>query len=280
MQTPKRKSILCPSCRRLISADERTCPHCGTNRPGSLWKNNPLTRGWNDGQQMIKLIIYTNIAMYMVSLVIGVGSAGSGFSPFRMLSPSPQALGILGATGSYFVQQVGWWTLIAANYLHGNLMHIFFNMMALYQIAPLITKLYGPHRFFALFTISGVIGFLASVIMGIPNTVGASASLCGLIGAALYYGKDRGGLFGQAITKQIGIWAVFIIVSGFLIPQVNNTAHIGGMVAGAACAALFGYTERTRERPAHRMLAIACIVITALVLLWALFRGMIALFIL
>jgi rhomboid protease GluP len=278
MDRPGRKSALCPKCRRLISTDETRCPYCGMARPGSRWKNNPVSRGWSDGQQMIKIIIFVNVAMFMVSLLIGMRSYRIGFNPLSLLSPDTKALFILGATGSRLVKDVGWWTLISANYLHGSVLHIFFNMMALYQIAPLISRLYGSHRFVAIFTISGVGGFLASYIMGIRITVGASAALCGLIGAALYYGRNRGGLFGEAIYKQIGVWALFIIVSGFMIPQVNNSAHIGGMAVGALCAALLGYTEKTREGTHHRVLAAVCIAITVLVLMWALLRALIYLF--
>jgi rhomboid protease GluP len=247
-------------------------------RPGSPWKNNPLTRGWNDGPQLIKIIIYVNIAMFLASLMISKGVLGGGFNPFRMLSPSTRGLAVLGATGTLLVRDVGWWTLVSANYLHGSILHIFFNMMAFYQIAPLITRLYGARRFIAIFTLSGAGGFLVSYFMGVPITVGASAALCGLIGAALYYGKSRGGLFGQTIYKQIGGWALVIILTGFMIPQVNNSAHIGGMVFGALFAAILGYNEKSSEGAHHRLLAAACMLITILVLLWALFRGSIYFF--
>jgi rhomboid protease GluP len=278
MGRSQRKSVLCPNCRRIVSADERLCPHCGIARPGSPWKNNPVSLGLSDGPQMIKLIIYANVALFLVSLAISGGMFGPGFNPFRMFSPTTRGLVALGATGTLLVRDVGWWTLVSANYLHGSILHIFFNMMALYQIAPLITKLYGTHRFFTIFTFSGVGGFLVSYLMGIPITVGASAALCGLIGAALFYGKNRGGLFGQAIYKQVGVWALFILVSGFMIPQVNNSAHIGGMAVGALVAAILGYNERSPERMLHRNLAAACIVVTVLVLLWALVRGLLYLF--
>ena len=278
MTHPNRKSVLCPNCRRLISTDEPRCPHCGMSKPASPWKNNALTRGWHDGRQLIKIIIYTNVAMFLVSLLISGGGLAAGLDPFRLLSPSTRGLVALGATGTLLVHEVGLWTLVSANYLHGGALHIFFNMMAFNQIAPLITQLYGPQRFFCIFTLSGVGGFLVSYVMGVPITVGASAALCGLIGAALYYGKDRGGIFGQAIYKQIGGWAIGIIIFGFLLPQVNNSAHIGGMVVGALCAASLGYHEKTSVSAVHRLLAAACIVITIGVLLYALIRGCLFLF--
>ena len=95
----------------------------------------------------------------------------------------------------------------------------------------------------------------------------------GLIGAALYYGKSRGGLYGQTIFKQIGGWALGIFLFGFLMPGINNWGHGGGMAAGAVLSALLGYKERGRERIFHKILASACIFITILALIWAVGSG-------
>ncbi len=267
--------MLCPNCRKLISTDEPRCPHCGIKTPGSRIKNNPLTRGWGSGEQLVRIIIYANVAIFIFSLIISKGVMSGGGNPLGLLSPSTRGLAVLGATGTLLVRDVGWWTLVSASYLHGSVIHILFNMMAFNQIAPLVTKLFGTYRFFIIYTISGIGGFAMSYVGGIPITVGASASLCGLIGAAVYYGKSRGGLFGQTVYKQIGGWAIGLILFGFLVPQINNAAHIGGMVFGALCAYLMGYHEKRREGTTHRFLAGACMVLTILVLSWSILRGMI-----
>ncbi|MGD9248547.1 MAG: rhomboid family intramembrane serine protease [Desulfobacteraceae bacterium] len=275
MDPAARKSMLCPNCRKLISTDEPRCPHCGIKTPGSRIKNNPLTRGMGSGEQLVRAIIYANVAIFIFSLLISKGNPAGGGNPLGMLSPSTRGLAVLGATGTLMVKEVGWWTFISANYLHGGVLHILFNMMAFNQIAPLITRLYGTYRFFTIYTISGIGGFAVSYISGIPITVGASAALCGLIGAAIYYGKSRGGLFGQTIYKQIGGWAMGIVLFGFMIPQINNSAHIGGMVFGALCGYFLGYHEKSREKMPHRILAGVCMVITLLVLLWVILRGVV-----
>lgn len=278
MNRSNNKSMLCPNCRRMISSDEKKCPHCGTSSPGARWKNNPFIRGWGSGDRLVRYIIYTNAGLFLLSLLISSNITNSGFNPLFVLSPSTSALVNLGATGTALIGKVGWWTLLSANYLHGGILHIFFNMMALNQIAILITRIFGPYRFFAIYTISGVGGFLISYWAGVPITVGASAALCGLIGAALYYGKSSGGVFGQAIYKQIGGWAVMIIVFGFMVPQVNNWGHIGGMLVGALVALVLGYNERRPERFLHRALAGACMAVTIPVLLFAVFRGILSWF--
>lgn len=274
MNRPARKSILCPNCRRLISTDEERCPHCGIRAPGSRLKNNPLTRGWGSGEQLIRVIIYVNVALFVYALLISRGGGmGGGFNPLHFFSPSGRALAALGATGRWMDITRGWWTFIAANYLHGGALHIFFNMLVLYQVGPLVTRVYGPYRFFAIYTLSGIGGFIVSYLAGVYLTIGASAALCGLFGAAIYYGKSRGGLFGEAVYKQIGGWAIATIVLGFLIPQINNSAHIGGLAFGALTAYLLGYNEKKHENATHRIIAGFCMVSTLLVLVLMLISG-------
>ncbi len=146
-------------------------------------------------------------------------------------------------------------------------------MIAFRQIAPLVLQEYGTNRMVILYTVSGAVGFFVSYLAGIPITIGASAAVCGLIGAILYYGKSRGGLYGQAIFKQIGGWALGIFLFGLLMPGINNWGHGGGIVAGALLGMLLGYKERARERVFHKVLAGVFIAITALVLVWAVGSG-------
>ena len=205
MNRPDRKSILCPNCRKLISTDEPRCPHCGISAPGARWKNNTLVRGWGSGEQLVRIIIFTNIGMYLLSLMLDPRHLGIGFNPFDLFAPSLDSLATLGATGTWVMHNaLSWLTLVSANYLHGSILHIFFNLLVLYQISPLVTQIFGPYRFFIIYTFSGIGGYFVSYLAGVPLSIGASASVCGLIGAALYYGKSRGGLFGNAVYRQIG----------------------------------------------------------------------------
>jgi rhomboid protease GluP len=270
----QRRSILCPNCKKLISADEPRCPHCGIARPGSRLKNNPFTRLFLSTDQIIKAIVFVNVGMYIISLLLGPWSSGFTLNPFSLLSPSNRSLLILGATGAVPIDRLHrWWTLISANYLHAGLLHILFNMIALRQIAPLVIREFGPHRMVILYFLTGIIGFLVSYLAGVELTIGASAAVCGLIGASLYYGKSRGGIYGQAIYRQIGAWALGIFIFGLLVPSINNWGHGGGMVAGAMLGFVLGYEEKRRERLFHRILAWLCVVATLLILLWAIGSG-------
>ena len=76
-------------------------------------------------------------------------------------------------------------------------------------------------------------------------------------------------------VQQIGGWVIAIVLFGFFVPQINNSAHIGGMIIGALTAMGLGYTEKSRESVSHRILAGACMAVTLLVLLFALLRGLV-----
>jgi rhomboid protease GluP len=270
----ERRSILCPNCKKLISRDETRCPHCGIANPGSWWKNNIGSRVFFGTDQLIRWIIYTNVILYGISLLLYPQSFGLSANPFALLSPSNKGLLLLGATGTVPIDRLGrWWTIISANYLHGGIFHILFNMIAFRQIAPLVIQEYGTNRMIILYTLSGASGFFVSYLAGIPLTIGASAAVCGLIGATLYYGKSRGGLYGQTIFKQIGGWALGIFLFGLLMPGINNWGHGGGILTGAVLGVILGYKERMKDRTFHKILSGACILITVLVLLWAAGNG-------
>ena len=265
-----KKSLLCPNCRRLISRDEAQCPYCGIRRPASWWKNNRLITGLSHHDGVISLILYTNIGFYILSLVLFPRGSGLALNPMSFLSPSHKSLLVLGSTGTVAISELHrWWSLISANYLHGGLMHILFNMIALKQIGPLVIKEYGVYRMLAIYTLGGVFGFILSFLAGVQFTIGASAAVCSLIGAILYYGKSRGGIYGQNLYSQIGGWAVTIFVFGFIVPGINNWGHGGGMAAGALLGLLLGYQEKRRENMRHKFLGSSCVVLTAIVLSWA-----------
>lgn len=270
MTDERKKSILCPNCSKLISSDEQVCPHCGVSRPGVWWKNIPLTRTFLSGEQIIRTLIYVNAGMYLISLVYNPSTMGLSANPFRFLSPSSRALLVLGSTGTVPIDQWHrWWTLLSANYLHGGILHILFNMMALHQIGPLVLREYGANRLIILYTFGGVIGFFISYLAGVRFTLGASAAVCSLIGASLYYGKSRGGTYGHAIYKQISGWVLGLFLFGFLVPGINNWGHGGGLGAGIILGLLLGYQERIRENLLHKILAAICVILTIVILLWA-----------
>jgi rhomboid protease GluP len=274
MNQPESRAILCPNCRKLVSSDETRCPYCGQPGPGARWRNNPMTRGFQNPDQLVLALIWANGIMFLISIMMNPGQVGNSWNPLRMLSPDDKILLLLGATGTIPIDRYHrWWSLLSANYLHGGLLHIVFNMMAVRQLAPFVIREFGPYRMFIIYTLGGGIGYLISYLAKIPLTIGASAALCALIGAALFYGKSRGGAYGQAVYRQVSGWVMSLFVFGLIIPGINNWGHGGGILGGIGVAFLLGYNEKMKESLRHKYLAIALLVMTVGTLLWAVVSG-------
>jgi len=269
-----KKSMLCPGCRRLISSDEPSCPFCGLVNPGSPIRQGLARLSLRDSDSIIQFIIYANAAIFILALVLNPSEMGMSLNPFTLLSPSSTSLLLLGATGTIPIDRFhSWWTILTASWLHGGILHIAFNMMALHQLGPFVAREYGTARFLVIYLVSGIAGFVLSYFVGIPFTLGASASVCGLIGAILYYGKSRGGYFGMAIYRQAMGWIVGLILFGLMLPGINNWAHGGGIAAGIAAGFALGYGERRGETLPHRVTAAALSLATAGALLFTIVRA-------
>lgn len=269
-------AMLCPNCGKLVSRSETECPHCGLKNPTSRWKINPLTRLIKDPDFLIKIIIVVNIGVYVFSLLLFPRGMGTSMNPLFLLSPSNDSLMLLGATGTFPIDRMGrWWSLLSANYLHGSILHIFFNMLAFKQIASLVSREFGSNRMLAIYTLGGICGFAISYVAGVAFTIGASAAVCSLIGATLYYAKNRGGTYGQALFRQVGGWVIALFIFGLLVPGINNWGHGGGLASGAFLALILGYREKTPERLSHKILGNLCAIMTILVLVWAVFSTLI-----
>lgn len=262
------RPMLCPQCGRLIGGDESCCSWCGAKRPSS-WLAAAWTRGSLGGDVLVRAIITANVAYFILSLLVSTRSVGGLLG---IQSPDDTGLSLLGATGAVPVYQWGRaWTLITANYLHGGIIHILFNMMALRQIAPLVIQEYGTGRMFVIYTLGGVSGFWISCLAGVPFTIGASAAICSLIGSLLYFGRSRGGAYGAAVYREVTGWVIGLALFGFLVPGINNWGHGGGIVSGIVLGMVLKYNERSREKPLHRILALFCAVMTVGTLAWAVF---------
>ena len=230
-----------------------------------------------DGPTLLRAVIVTNIAFYLFSILLHAGAVQLSMSPFSFLAPDQNILILLGVTGALPVLRLHrWWTLISANYLHGSLLHLVFNLIALKQIGVLINEEYGTWRTFSIYTLSGVFGFWISCWAGVPLTLGASASVCGLIGAGLYFGKSRGGIYGQEIFATTRGWIIALFIFGLASSGINNWGHGGGIVAGIVLGYLFGYNERRRENFRDKALAWSCILVTVTVLVFSMLSGLAA----
>lgn len=261
-------SVVCASCGRLVGVRDDVCLNCGRRNPG-LWGFSPLLRRLGADLGFTKLLIGGCIALYAASLLLTPGA----FQPrglLNLLAPRWEALFLLGAAGPVPVFGLGhWWTVLSAGWLHGSLLHIFFNLMWVRQLAPPVAELYGAGRMILIWTAGSIVGFLASSAAGAflpplpllgsraPFTVGASASIFGLLGALLVYGRRSGH---SALRQQVWGWTVAGLAFGFLVPGIDNWAHLGGLAGGAGVARALDPLRP--ERIDHVVAALACLVAT------------------
>jgi len=262
-------SILCPNCGKLISSTATECMHCGLKNPNLFGMAALLRKVFGGQVSFIPIITAVCIVMYVLCLLLDPAAILQTRGFLSFLSPSPNSLIELGMTGAYPMARGHWWTLFTAIYLHGGILHIFFNLLWTRQLGPVVEDLYGISRSFLIFTISGVLGFILSSLVGNAFTIGASGSIFGLLGALVYYGRKRGGTFGSSIYRQTGQWALVLFILGFLIPGIDNFAHAGGFIGGYLSGAMFGFIESKKENRTHHLLALAAIAMTILAFLLA-----------
>ena len=200
---------------------------------------------------------------------------------FSLLSPSLASLFLFGASGSYPIFTHGrWWTILSAAWLHGGLLHILFNLLWVRQLGPATAELYGASRMVIIYTVSAVSGFFMSswagalfgsipILGGAEFTVGASASIFGLLGALVYSGRRgaSGALGGQALS-----YALILFLFGIAMPGIDNWAHLGGFAGGYAMAK---WLDPLRpERIDHLVAAAICLLLSVLSILASIFHGM------
>lgn len=230
-----------------------------------MWGFAPVLTRFGRDMGFVPFVMTSCVALYGATLLTSPQIGG-------FLSPHNISLYLFGASGHFaVVENHRWWTVLTATWLHGGLIHIAMNMMAIRNIAPMAAEYFGASRMIIIYVISGVTGFAASTaagtfLPGIPIiggtdfiTVGASASIAGLIGAIYLYGHRSGS---SGIAEQARFWIISFLVIGVLIRTIDNWAHIGGLAGGYLCAKFLD--PLTRERLDHFIIAIVLLVISAI----------------
>jgi membrane associated rhomboid family serine protease len=231
---PDRETGLsCSECGRPICTECMTAAPVGLRCPDHAGKKRgPVgggivrarqTRVGSSRALVTKILIALNIVVYLITAVQGAGInnpvGGSLYLKWVLFGP--------------FVAQGDWWRLITAMFLHGFLLHLAFNMFALYVIGGPVEEYLGRVRFLLLYLVSGLAGSAGALIQS-PTTpvVGASGAIFGILGAMLI-------LEWQATGRLGGTAATLILVNLALNFGLNSTGgsisiggHLGGLVGG------------------------------------------------
>ncbi len=205
---------------------------------------------WND---LYAATPRTPVTIGIVGLNVGIFaallSAGAG-----IVRSSPDLLLAWGANFGPATGDGQQWRLLSHMFLHFGVVHLVFNMWALWDAGRLVERLYGNSAFLGIYLLAGICGGLASYGWNEPRVVsaGASGAIFGVYGALLAFVALRRRSVPREILGSIGASAaVFISFSlfvGAVLTGIDNAAHLGGLAggfaAGLACAALPGRMPR------------------------------------
>ncbi|MEZ5323232.1 MAG: rhomboid family intramembrane serine protease [Microthrixaceae bacterium] len=136
------------------------------------------------------------------------------------------------------VAQGEWWRLVTGGFLHAGLLHLGFNMWALWVIGAVMEPVVGRAKLAAIYAVSLLGGGLGVMLLADPDslTVGASGAIFGLFGAFAVLEMSRGG---NPLQSGIGLTIGLNLFLTFTIPGISVGGHLGGLVAGAVVGALF-----------------------------------------
>jgi membrane associated rhomboid family serine protease len=230
---PDRETGLsCSDCGRPICADCATfapvgirCPdHAGTrkgpvSRPRQqLVRRAPGVALATGSAPITKALIAINVAIFLVT----ASQSGSFSQPGGNLYVRWVLFGPLVVHG-------GWYRLVTAMFLHASIIHIGFNMYALWVIGTPVEQYLGRARYIGLYFVSGLAGSAGGLLQAPHEPIlGASGAIFGILGAMLILEwQITGRLAGNAMT-----WILINIVISFAIPNISWGGHIGGLIGG------------------------------------------------
>ncbi len=191
-------------------------------------------------------VTFSLISACAVIFLGAVLTAGGG-----AIAVQPEALILNGGLIPESVAAGELWRLVTSMFLHASLIHIAVNMVALFFLGSFAEQAFGRERFFFLYLVSGLSGGIAYLYFGTFTTpaVGASGAIFGLLGGILGFSLRRGTFSWQnPVIRQLLIITAINLFIGASIPQVSNTAHIGGLIGGLLFGAMIATSVHSRKR--------------------------------
>jgi membrane associated rhomboid family serine protease len=249
-------AVSCSACGRPICPDCMTPTPVGMRCPECASQRTKVVRGVGKPEGFALtpatyVLIALNVIVFLLEIISGPGglsvnASSQVFRDFALFGP--------------LVAEGEWYRLLTAGFLHGNLIHIGFNMFLLLILGRMLEPALGTPRFVVVYFASLLAGSLGALVVE-PNavTVGASGAVFGLAGAVFVIARGRGM---DALAGEIGFLIVFNLVWSFIGPNISVGGHIGGLIGGIVCALAVVAGERGmlgRNRLALEILAMAAV---------------------
>lgn len=246
---------ICPSCMTQAAVGVR-CPECSGKATGvARLKPRAVQRGTT---YVTMFLIAVNVIAFIAQSATDTGSVGRGIGGSVSSRGWIEAIPI--ADGE-------WWRIVTGAFLHGGVVHLAFNMIALWYLGNAFESYIGPLRFSLIYLSSVLWGSAGALLMssvGTP-TVGASGGVFGLMAAVLVLERQRG----VSLLGDVGLWLGINLVITFALPGISVGGHLGGIVGGALAAlalSAFGkhHMAARKFRPEALVAVVAVIVVGAI----------------
>jgi membrane associated rhomboid family serine protease len=251
---PDRETGLsCSECGRPICADCATfapvgirCPDHARVRSGPATKIKPRPVRRSPGVALAsgnapitRALIVINLAIYLITAVQGAGlnnPGGALFNKFILVGSNQHGIFVLPVGDLTHDHQ--WWRLVTAMFLHGSILHIAFNMYALWVIGTPVEQYLGRARYLGLYFVSGLAGSAGALLQSpLTPVVGASGAIFGILGAMMILEwQVTGRLAGQAA----GLVAIKHVIT-IAIPGISWGGHVGGLIGGILIMLAYGH---------------------------------------
>jgi membrane associated rhomboid family serine protease len=236
---------ICPDCMTSTSVGMR-CPECAGERTKVV---NPVGAPGRADAPATYAIIAACVLAYVAEMVAGGGAGafdggGSVFLDFGLFGPAV-------ADGEIY-------RVVTSAFLHAGLLHLGFNMFALYILGTLLEPAIGTARFVGIYAVSVLAGSAGALLLDpLELTVGASGGVFGLMAAGFLVARQRGL---DELASQIGFFVAINLLFTFTISNISVGGHLGGLVGGGVAALLINALER-RGAANARALQIASLIL-------------------
>jgi membrane associated rhomboid family serine protease len=203
----------------------------GSRTPRIMPRAAHLQLGGTDAL-VTKALIALNVVVYLIGAVQGGGINNP--MPPSILANSHAIYPKLWLDAPQLAQG-DWWRLITTMFLHESLVHIGFNMLALWWIGAPVEKYLGRARYLGVYFVAGLAGSAGALIQTPGITVGASGAIFGILGAMLILEWQATGRFGGNALTLI----VINLALSFTLANISIGGHIGGLVGGILATLAF-----------------------------------------
>ena len=282
---------MCRNCGAIVGAGETVCHVCGAPLQQTVARAISLRdrQALNYARAILsRPYIFTIVFLIANFFVFLLMWQASGMSSNALWGAFPESVLLsFGAKTNYAIQyEHQWWRLLTPVFIHVNLPHVLINMYSLWILGPWVEKLYGSAKFVVFWIATGVCGVVASYLTVIPGSrpglissflikyadepsAGASGALFGLVGVLFIFGLKYRRELPEGFKRAFGTGMVPVILLnlgiGFIGRGIiDNAAHMGGLISGAAIAAVVSY--KRPGQPASVTIAWRVVQITALLL--------------